>query len=453
MHILHILRSNIFSDFSPSDALSLGELNWGRGIRRGPETRAAYLSLLSPRPKRYLEAPGKGRVSSLFQRSIDTKHVEQYTYALEGSLMGLISNLLRGWERKRLENILENNPRPPAEVFLRLAVIYMEEGDQMAASRIAKRGQNLYPRNLEVSRAYKNTEKIVREMEKERLRQKIESYPNPILYARLAELYKADSQIDAAVQVCQAGIRAFPEYGGTYLLLGQLSFERGDYDGALSYLEKATDLDRYNYMALKLLADSYMKKNRPKEAVERLEQILYFAPGDEVVMEALKIARRAAGIEEAPRPAAAKAVATTVIEPSRKPTRVRPAQPVKAAPSGRVREQGLTDAMNIFKELTGVRGALLVDAYGLVIASHLTGDVEEDLAGAMVTNIYRATAKSAEQMGLGAFEDGLIEGEAGNIHIVAIRDMILAVFAEASLKMGLLEKAVRDFASAVLEVG
>lgn len=380
--------------------------------------------------------------------------------------MGVISNLLRSWEKRKLESAMEKNPRPPAEVFLRLAVIYQQEGDYTASSRIAKRGQNLYPRNLEMSRASKNMEKVVREMEKERLRQKIESYPNPILYARLAELYKADNQVDAAEKVCQAGIRAFPEYGGTYLLLGQICFERGDFQGALGYLEKATELDRYNYMALKLLADTYMQMKRPGDAAERLEQILYFAPGDEQIMEALKAARKAAGIQESP--AKSKATATTtVVEPPPKPRpqRARPKAPAtakaaethvhtgQAAAGPGLTEEHLTKAIEVFKSLGGVRGSLLVDSYGLVIASYLPGDVDEELAGAMITNIYRATARSAEQMGLGTFEDGLIEGETGNIHIVAVADMILAVFAESSIKMGLLERAIREFASAVLEIG
>jgi predicted regulator of Ras-like GTPase activity (Roadblock/LC7/MglB family)/predicted Zn-dependent protease len=373
--------------------------------------------------------------------------------------MGFVSNLLRGWERRRLQKVFDSNPRPPAEVFIRLAALYYEDGDLNTASRVAKRGQQLYPHNADVVRTSQDVERTLRELEKERLRQKIESYPNPILYARLAELYKADGQIDAAVKVCQAGIRAFPDYGGTYLLLGQICFDQEDFDGALGYLEKAVELDRYNYMALKLLADTYVKLGRFADAVERLEAILYFAPGDEQIANALKAAKKAAGIVEEPGPAVQPAAAAPA-----PPTRVKAQEPVKAkADSTLAREKKIKvaakkqgayeSAMSIFKSLDGVRGALLVDSYGLVIASHLKDGVDEELAGAMITNIYRATARSAQQMGLGSFEDGVIEGEEGNIHIIAIQDMILSVFASAAVKMGLLEKAIRDFASAVQEVG
>jgi len=372
--------------------------------------------------------------------------------------MGFFSNLMRAWEKRRLQNVYDNNPRPAAAVFARLAEILQAEGDITAASRIAKRGQQLYPHDEKISRASKDMEKVMRELEKERLRQKIESYPNPILYARLAELYKTDGQIDASVKVCQAGIRAFPEYGGTYLLLGQICFDQQDFEGALSYLEKATELDRYNYMALKLLADTYMKLGRYVNAVERLDAILYFAPGDEQVLEALKAAKKAAGIEE-PKPQPEPAPAP--------PTRVREQQAVRVkatagsdtvAREKRIKaaskKQGAYEsALGIFKTLEGVKGVLLVDAFGLVIASHLKDSVDEELAGAMITNIYRSTARSAQQMGLGNFEDGVIEGEEGNIHLISVQDMILAVFASAAVKMGLLEKGIRDFASSVAEVG
>ncbi|HHN46909.1 MAG TPA: tetratricopeptide repeat protein [Planctomycetes bacterium] len=387
--------------------------------------------------------------------------------------MGLLSNFMRGWEKRRLEALMEKNPRPPAEVFVRLAVIYQDTGDITAASRVAKRGQQLYPHNMDISRASKSMDKVVRELEKERLRQKIESYPNPILYARLAELYKTDGQIDASVKVCQAGIRAFPDYGGTYLLLGQMCFEQEDFPGALDYLEKAVELDRYNYMALKLLADTYTRLGRHNDAVERLEAILYFAPGDEQVTQALAVAKRAAGVAE-PSPQEASSAAppappTRVKEASAAPPPPAPPTRVKAQEPARVKADTVTrekkmkaaakkqvayeGALNILKTIDGVRGALLVDAYGLVIASYLDDSVDEELAGAMITNIYRATARSAQQMGLGTFEDGVIEGEEGNIHIITIQDMILSVFALATIRMGLLEKAIRDFAAVVMEVG
>ena len=69
----------------------------------------------------------------------------------------------------------------------------------------------------------------------------------------------------------------------------------------------------------------------------------------------------------------------------------------------------------------------------------------------MITNVFRTVARSAEPLSIGTFEDGLIEGEGGNIHLMGVEDMILAVFADPKVKMGMLEKTIRDFVDQILE--
>jgi predicted regulator of Ras-like GTPase activity (Roadblock/LC7/MglB family) len=53
------------------------------------------------------------------------------------------------------------------------------------------------------------------------------------------------------------------------------------------------------------------------------------------------------------------------------------------------------------------------------------------------------------KLNVGTFEEGLIEGDSGNIHLLQLDEMILAVFAKSEVKMGMLEKSIRDFAMAV----
>jgi predicted regulator of Ras-like GTPase activity (Roadblock/LC7/MglB family) len=220
--------------------------------------------------------------------------------------------------------------------------------------------------------------------------------------------------------------------------------ESGDLGGARIHLEQAVEHDKYNYTALKLLAQIYMSLGMPAEAARRLEEILYFAPGDQGIVEMLAEARAAAG-----EPGAAAA----------DDRRGFPAQPEAAlvsddeiAPEAVV-GAGQVDfdvAIKMITAVSGVEGAMLTDAWGLVVASDLKFDADENLAGAMVTNVFRAVARSAEPLGIGAFQDGLIQGESGNIHIAELEDMILAVFTDPKVRMGMLEKTLRDFAETVL---
>ena len=55
------------------------------------------------------------------------------------------------------------------------------------------------------------------------------------------------------------------------------------------------------------------------------------------------------------------------------------------------------------------------------------------------------------KLNVGEFEEGLVEGESGNIHILHVEEMILAVFAKSDVKMGLLEKSIRDFAGTIIQ--
>lgn len=383
----------------------------------------------------------------------------------------MLTNFLRSRRKQKLVEELEANPTPSPEAFMELVQLYHEDGDFQAASRTAKRGAELYPESEKMLQSRAEMERVTRDLEKERLRQKIESYPNPILYARLAELYKVDGQIEAAIRVCQAGITRHENYGGTYLVLGQICYESGDFAGARVHLERAAELDKYNYAVLKLLATVYMQIGLPHKAARRLEEILYFAPGDESIMVLLREAREAAG-EPPGLPALAGeegATAEIVEEHDEEPVAMvhdvveeheglagatlqeveeesAPA-PVKALP----REQEINDAIAAVTDLGGVSGALLVDAYGLVIAAELESEIDEELAGAMMTNIFRTVSRSAEPLGIGMFEEGLIEGERGNIHIRGIEDMILAVFASVHVKMGMLEKTIRDFVNRILD--
>jgi predicted regulator of Ras-like GTPase activity (Roadblock/LC7/MglB family) len=268
-------------------------------------------------------------------------------------------------------------------------------------------------------------------------------------------LYKSEGDFARTIEVAQAGIQAFPKYGGTYLVLGQVAYEQNDFETARQNLEYSVQLDKYNYMALKLLAEAYLHLGRFGDAVKRLEDILYFAPGDEVINKMLEEARRAAGVKpavaEKPAPAPAKSAEPQEARASRPTVEKKKAPEPRAQQVVGVREENLDSGIAALSEIKGVHGALLVDAYGLVVAAHL-GNIDEGLAGALITNVYRIASQNSPYMGIGEFEGGLIEGEAGNIHLLLLEDMILAVFADASLRLGLLEKKIREFAESIIEV-
>jgi predicted regulator of Ras-like GTPase activity (Roadblock/LC7/MglB family) len=365
-------------------------------------------------------------------------------------------DFLRTWRSnsriKSLEAQLQGHPTPG--LYLQLADAYKEAGNSQKAAQTLKLGAVRFPSSPEISRRQMEAERVEREHEKRRLHDKIQTHPNPILYARLAELYKADNDMERTVQICQAGIKAFPRYGGTYLVLGQVYVEKESWTEAMGQLEKAVELDKYNYMGLKLLAQVYIKLGRAADGAKRLEDILYFAPGDEAILELLKKARETAG--------EMKPLDTTVVPRADDLTKgARPAGqllPRKTQTLSRegvtaVRDKALHESLAHLREVAGVQGALLVDQYGLVVAASLAETLDEGLAGALITNVYRTASSNSVKLGVGGFEEGVIEAESGHVHIIQCGEMILAVFALPTVKLGLLEHHLRQIAELVLEPG
>jgi predicted regulator of Ras-like GTPase activity (Roadblock/LC7/MglB family) len=355
---------------------------------------------------------------------------------------------------KSLESQLQGRPTP--QLYLQLADAHKEAGNSTKAAQVLKLGAARFPSAPEIIRRQAEAEKIERENEKKRLVEKIQSHPNPILYARLAELFKADGELEKTIDTCQKGIKAFPKYGGTYLVLGQIYVEKKSWQEAVTQLEKSVELDKYNYLALKLLAQVYMELGRPADAARRLEDILYFAPGDEAILELLKKAKEKAGqpfIEKRAGSLSSMSNAAVGNSASASGTKTRIgklAAEQKGTPAS-VRDKQINEGVAALRAVPGVTGAILVDQYGLVVAADLAAEIDEGLAGALITNVYRTASANAVKLNVGTFEEGLIEGDNGNIHIVQLDEMILAVFAKADVKMGLLEKSIRDFSMTVLQ--
>ncbi len=82
------------------------------------------------------------------------------------------------------------------------------------------------------------------------------------------------------------------------------------------------------------------------------------------------------------------------------------------------RDRALNEGVVSLRAVPGVTGAILVDQYGLVVAADLDASIDEGLAGALITNVYRTASGNAVKLNVGSFEEGLIEGDKGNIHIL-----------------------------------
>jgi len=359
--------------------------------------------------------------------------------------MGFLRNLLNQREISRLEELIRVAPAP--SLFVRMAHLYAEMGDTEKAQEIIRRGAELFPEHEGLKNAAADARRVQHEAAIQSLRARLEKFPSASLYARLAEMYFKDGRDEEALAVCKNGCRAYPNYGGLWAILGQIALNRRETDNAMLHLEKAVGLDKYNYSALLLYAEVCLRKNLRDKAKEALERILSFAPGDRQATQWLKdFDRRAKALLEAENASQA--------PPEKSATSVLAAESSPSA-AERKKSSGVGTTLHVeikqIRRVEGVRGSILIDPYGLVIASDLPEHLDEELVAALLTNISRTIKEHSGALTIGEFEDGILESAQTRIHVLNVSDMTMGVFATHETKAGLLQRAIHSFAEKVIE--
>ena len=348
--------------------------------------------------------------------------------------MGWLSNLFSGGEQEELEGLIRQAPAP--SLFARLIRLHLESGASAKALEAARRGTGLFPDSAELRDLRARAERSGVMAEAEQLRQKIERFPNPSLYARLANIYLELDDLDACTKACTLAVKTYPDYAGIYLVMAQVSRRQKRMDLVSHYLNKTVALDPCNYAAHMQRAEDLIAGNTPDEARKELEAVLAFAPEDEraqAMLAALDTTRSGASTASMP--------AVTQKDVAGSDTRKleaigRPG----AAPSP---EAGLAT----LAETSGVEAGLLIDASGRLIASQRNADsFDEELAAAVVSNVCRAVRESAPDLGIGDFLETLVEGEFGSVEVMPVNDLLLAAFATPDLRPARLQRAVHECA-------
>lgn len=99
----------------------------------------------------------------------------------------------------------------------------------------------------------------------------------------------ASGKLDEAIAQCNKAIELEPEWGDGYNELAQCLLERGDYDGALPYLEKAVKAkysDTFHHAHFNL-ARVFMSRGMLLRAAEAFRESLRIDPGFQPSVEGL----------------------------------------------------------------------------------------------------------------------------------------------------------------------
>jgi predicted Zn-dependent protease len=114
----------------------------------------------------------------------------------------------------------------------------------------------------EIALVGNHLDEAIAELEKERARNPLEGS----VYDRLGDAYVRAGKYDEAQRSLQEAVLLEPNATGPLILLGKAMLKKNDPLGAVTYLERAAQMDPANYMTHSLLGQAYRAMGRPEDA-------------------------------------------------------------------------------------------------------------------------------------------------------------------------------------------
>ena len=88
-------------------------------------------------------------------------------------------------------------------------------------------------------------------------------------------------------------------------------------------------------------------------------------------------------------------------------------------------------------QVKGVMGSVLVAKDGLVVASNLSVQVQDEIVAAMISAVGGTAVKASEMMGQGALKNIILEGENGKVFLTDSNIGYLGVLTSPEANIGL----------------
>jgi len=132
------------------------------------------------------------------------------------------------------------------------------------------------------------------EMAAELYRRSLDLHPTAEAYTFLGWTYHFQGKLDEAIAECKKAIQIDPDFGNPYNDIGAYLIEKGDYDNAVAWLERALQSSRYEsyHYPHYNLGRLYVAKEMFAKARWHFEQALRMCPDYTLAQEALEGIRR-----------------------------------------------------------------------------------------------------------------------------------------------------------------
>ncbi|MFB6180483.1 MAG: roadblock/LC7 domain-containing protein [Candidatus Nanohalobium sp.] len=113
----------------------------------------------------------------------------------------------------------------------------------------------------------------------------------------------------------------------------------------------------------------------------------------------------------------------------------------------------LMEPLEDLESLSSVQGAAVVRRDGLLIASNLEGDIDDDQVGAMTASIVGSGETASESLRMGDVAEVTVESEDGKLIATGAGGQgIVAVLTDQDVNMGLIKVEIKDAVNKVKQV-
>jgi len=117
------------------------------------------------------------------------------------------------------------------------------------------------------------------------------------------------------------------------------------------------------------------------------------------------------------------------------------------------KEEKLNEPLDSLDDVQGIKGAAVVRRDGLLIASNLGQDIDDDQVGAMTASTVGSGETASEALSMGSVDQVSIEADNGKLIATGAGDEgILAILTEDDVNMGLVKVEMKDAVEKVKKV-
>lgn len=229
--------------------------------------------------------------------------------------------------------------------------------------------------------------------------------PASMSFLPLARAYRRQGRRDAALRLCLRGLERHPTHVGAHALLALLYLESGDRELASDEWSTVLRLEPENFDAHRGLGFVALEREDWSRARHHLERASELRPGDPAIEGALRLlAEREAAMNTPP-------------DPSR--------------------------LFAALEDEPGFRGALVLDAQGLVLAGSLDVDASRaDEFGARLGAATAETLRMVRELGLGGWRGVTLESGDTTLRVVPLDEgTVTAVVARRDAPIGWIRHA------------